>query len=69
MFDTCILACQEGFYGYRCQTRCGFCLNKTVCAGVTGKCDEGCDPGYQGEDCGQGVCGVCVYIEGYRQNS
>lgn len=47
--------CTTGFYGEKCSSICGYCLNNSVCDHVTGVCEQGCEPGYQGENCTEGM--------------
>ena len=47
--------CVDGFYGDGCRNTCGHCTDMTQCHHVTGTCLEGCNPGYMGNDCMQGM--------------
>lgn len=50
------LDCSPGKYGPRCLYRCtGNCLNDKACNVTTGKCDDGCKPGYTGDMCDTGI--------------
>ena len=33
---------------------CGNCLNETQCNHINGSCMNGCDPGWEGDLCGNG---------------
>lgn len=63
------IECKAGFYGKNCNTTCGKCLNSTTCHHITGSCDKGCDPGYEGLACKKGmrfrkmhICGVILHL-------
>ncbi|XP_065925796.1 multiple epidermal growth factor-like domains protein 10 isoform X3 [Magallana gigas] len=47
----CELECQNRSYGYRCQRKCGHCLNSSKCDHVDGTCLQGCAEGYGGRTC------------------
>lgn len=46
--------CTTGYYGEKCNSICGHCLNNSACDQVTGVCEQGCEPGYEGENCTEG---------------
>lgn len=47
--------CTAGYYGEHCISICGHCLNNSACDHITGVCEQGCEPGYQGEICTEGT--------------
>lgn len=50
-----IIVCDDGTYGYDCMNNCsGHCLNNFLCNKQTGHCEQGCNPGYTGNDCSKG---------------
>lgn len=55
--------CSAGQYGENCSSTCGRCLTEKVCHYVTGKCDEGCSPGYKGPTCETGTICIDILIE------
>lgn len=45
-----IKECPPGTYGDACVHNCiGHCLIDVICNRTTGRCDQGCKPGYIGE--------------------
>lgn len=46
--------CTAGYYGEQCNGICGHCLNNSACDD-TGVCEQGCEPGYEGEKCIKGM--------------
>ena len=53
------LACPTGTYGRDCASVCkGYC--KGGCNHVTGKCDSGCEPGWDIENCNVGMSKSCI---------
>lgn len=44
-----------GYYGEQCNSICGHCLNNSACDHDTGVCEQGCEPGYEGEKCIKGM--------------
>ena len=46
-----ILACTKGSYGQDCKLTCNDKCDG--CNKVDGSCDEGCQPGWQGDNCQQ----------------
>ena len=54
MFFTYYLACDDGLFGYDCETRC-YCESE-VCNKATGKCpQERCERGWMGATCSEGI--------------
>lgn len=49
------IECIAGFHGENCSFTCGKCLNSTACHHITGSCDQGCDPGFEGLTCKKGT--------------
>lgn len=48
-----VSACPKGTYGRDCASVCkGYCKNG--CNSVTGKCDNGCEPGWYTDECHSG---------------
>lgn len=43
-------------YGPVCSQICGACINSTQCHHINGSCLQGCDPGYRGQKCDEGLC-------------
>ena len=58
--DLTITECSEYNYGKGCTKLCSDrnCLGGSSCDHVTGKCDQGCDRGYQSEDCMTSMCWI-----------
>ena len=51
----CQLECPYGTYGDRCKHNCSEnCKNKCAATSSIGKCNDGCKPGYEGDDCSKG---------------
>lgn len=48
--------CDIGQYGHNCNETCGHCNNATQCSTVTGTCRTGCEAGYIGRLCKDGLC-------------
>lgn len=46
--------CKPGFFGENCAHACGHCLNEQACDPVSGVCENGCEPGWEGLFCTQG---------------
>lgn len=53
--DAFFIECIAGFHGENCSFTCGKCLNSTACHHITGSCDQGCDPGFEGLTCKKGT--------------
>ena len=47
--------CNMNMYGANCSLSCGNCRGKGQCHHVNGSCLEGCDSGFQGDTCLQGI--------------
>ena len=47
--------CNANMYGANCSLSCGNCRGTDQCHHVNGSCLEGCDPGFQGDKCSQGI--------------
>lgn len=56
--DAFFIECIAGFHGENCSFTCGKCLNSTACHHITGRCDQGCDPGFEGLTCKKGT--LCI---------
>ena len=56
--DLTITECSESRYGQGCSKLCNKrkCIGERSCDHVTGKCLQGCDRGYQSEDCTNSRC-------------
>lgn len=51
-----LAACVNGDYGTHCQEECGNCKpNSSVCDKVSGACPAGCDIGFSGSLCKEGM--------------
>jgi hypothetical protein len=46
--------CDGRLYGENCSIPCGMCLNMSQCQHINGSCLDGCDSGFQGDNCTQG---------------
>lgn len=49
------IECDDGKFGQNCSSLCGHCHDKEQCHYINGTCFNGCDDGYQGNDCTQGI--------------
>ena len=48
--------CENGTHGYNCVNKCsGHCMNNYPCNKQTGHCDRGCNPGYNKNNCSEGL--------------
>lgn len=55
---TCFIGveCGEGWYGVNCSQQCkGHCKDNAACNHMTGQCDKGCDSGWTGNLCDEGL--------------
>lgn len=52
--------CNGGKYGKNCSVLCGHCQDKEQCHYIHRSCPNGCDDGYQGGDCIQGINNALV---------
>lgn len=61
--DMCQYECRDGFYGKTCSHQCSKnCYVTRRCDKITGKCDEGCKPGWRTDTCDQSnTFWVCSY--------
>ena len=48
------IECEGGRYGQDCALLCGHCVNNEQCHHFDGRCLNGCQPGFQGDNCTQG---------------
>ena len=46
-----VVVCAEGKYGLNCNTRCPEHCKNGHCNNVDGKCTDGCNDGYHGNQC------------------
>jgi len=49
------LACSQGRYGNNCSETCSNNCQYQNCSLVSGKCQYGCEPGWIGDKCKQGI--------------
>lgn len=54
------IECGDGKFGQNCSSLCGHCHDKEQCHYINGTCFNGCDDGYQGSDCTQGILNELV---------
>ena len=54
-FAIIIAACLPNTYGWNCNMTCGNCLDRGHCDHKNGTCLMGCDPGWQGDMCVDGI--------------
>lgn len=47
--------CDKNMFGKGCAKRCGHCRNDTHCHHVNGSCLNGCEAGYKGNHCIDGI--------------
>ena len=52
--------CDNGTFGHDCTRNCGKCVLNEQCDHVTGVCPNGCNRGYQGIHCTEGICSRCA---------
>ena len=50
-----LTGCNTNMYGANCTWSCGNCRGKGQCHHINGSCLDGCDPGFQGDKCLQGI--------------
>lgn len=53
-----LIECDGHKFGQNCSKTCGHCLEKEACHHVNGSCLNGCDLGYHGANCTQGMSDV-----------
>ena len=57
-----IKECAIGTYGLNCTMVCGQCTEISDCSNVNGICGSGCNPGYIGANCKEGLeFFACIY--------
>ena len=49
------LECAFGKYGLNCSSVCGHCSDLSDCVHIDGTCQNGCQSGYQGRLCKDGI--------------
>ena len=54
--------CSGGTYGADCAGLCGNCLYGGDCDKRTGNCTSGCNPGYYGSLCTEGIIYICKHF-------
>lgn len=54
IFVFVLLECDGGRFGVNCSQLCGHCVKKEPCHYLNGTCPNGCDDGYQGNECVDG---------------
>lgn len=55
------IECRGGWYGVNCSQQCsGYCKDKATCNHMTGQCDRGCDAGWTGATCEQGIFSLLI---------
>ena len=47
--------CDGGKFGQNCDETCGKCVNGEHCDHVNGTCFNGCDRGFKGFNCNEGM--------------
>ena len=61
IFSSYIIACSRGTYGLNCSETCSNCKYQS-CSSVTGVCRAGCNGGWKGDKCNQGIRFCILYI-------
>lgn len=62
-----VSACPKGTYGRDCASVCkGYCKNG--CNSVTGKCDNGCEPGWYTDECHSGELTLSLFLKKPQNN-
>ena len=55
-------ACRNKTYGANCSEECGYCLNDAICHHINGSCKTGCEAGWKGDSCIDGISLTCSRI-------
>lgn len=55
MYHDFLTECDGRKYGENCSIPCGNCLLYEQCNPINGTCINGCDNGYQGLNCTEGI--------------
>ena len=53
--------CDALSHGANCSILCGSCINFKQCHHINGTCLNGCDRGFQGEKCKEGISTSMTY--------
>lgn len=63
-----IIACREGWFGVNCSQQCsGHCRDNATCNHVTGQCDGGCNAGWTGTLCEQGIFFSFCFVQDIKK--
>lgn len=60
-YSIIVTGCDGGKYGPGCSLTCGACINDTQCHHINGSCPHGCNLGFQGQKCDEGLCTYIKY--------
>lgn len=55
--------CDGRTYGLNCIQTCGACINNSYCHHISGMCPWGCDNGFQGMNCNEGILNLFTFIK------